>query len=98
LNIYLFLIEYLFLIHFKTKPPLFSSKVPAGSFIAMDDFPGPKAMAAHLNGLIANETAYLEHHAWRWQFPPSDGSTPPPTAATAEIMAVPRKKIYKSIN
>jgi hypothetical protein len=59
----------------------------------MDDFPGPQAMAAHLNGLIDNETAYLEHHAWRWSFDASE----PSSTSTAEIIAGPRKKIYKSV-
>jgi hypothetical protein len=41
----------------------------------MDDFPGPKAMAVHLNGLMDNETAYLEHHAWRWQWASSHNAS-----------------------
>jgi hypothetical protein len=40
-------------------------KVPPGSFIAMDDFPGPRAMATHLTALMDNETAYMAHFEWR---------------------------------
>jgi len=38
---------------------------PPGSFIHIDDFTGPEALAAHLRYLMVNRTAYASYHAWR---------------------------------
>ncbi|KJH52621.1 fucosyl transferase [Dictyocaulus viviparus] len=42
--------------------------VPPHSFIAADDFDSPGAMAAYLNYLIQNRTAYIEFFSWRQQY------------------------------
>ncbi|CDW55715.1 glyco protein 3 alpha L fucosyltransferase A [Trichuris trichiura] len=39
--------------------------LPKGSFIAADDFKGPKELADYLNYLSANWTAYIEYYKWK---------------------------------
>jgi hypothetical protein len=47
--------------------------VPADSFIAMDDFPGPRSLAAHLVALMDDPDRYVARFRWRqagWAFTP----------------------------
>ncbi|KAF0311927.1 Alpha-(1,3)-fucosyltransferase C [Amphibalanus amphitrite] len=47
------------------SPQSYHRVAPPNSFIHVEDFAGPKALAAHLLALSRNQTAYEEYHAWR---------------------------------
>jgi hypothetical protein len=47
--------------------------VPDMSYIAMDQFKGPKQMAEHLNWLMDNPIEYMKYFDWRskgWSIAP----------------------------
>lgn len=45
--------------------PNVKQHAPAGSIIAVDDFPSTAALGAYLSALARNRTAYDTYHAWR---------------------------------
>ncbi|XP_043210816.1 alpha-(1,3)-fucosyltransferase 7-like isoform X1 [Amphibalanus amphitrite] len=47
------------------SPQSYHRVAPPNSFIHVEEFAGPKALAAHLLALSRNQTAYEEYHAWR---------------------------------
>ncbi|KFD61984.1 hypothetical protein M514_05683 [Trichuris suis] len=47
------------------KRTIAESLLPKGSFIAADDFKGPKQLADYLNYLNRNWTAYIEYYKWK---------------------------------
>lgn len=52
--------------------PNIMDHVPAKSIINVKDFPSTAALAAHIEYLNSNQTAYDEYHAWRYR-PLPDG-------------------------
>lgn len=52
---------------------LFLRHLPKDSFIALDDFDGPKQLANYLQHLINNPDEYMKYFQWRskgWAFAP----------------------------
>uniref|UniRef100_A0A5S6QG94 Fucosyltransferase n=1 Tax=Trichuris muris TaxID=70415 RepID=A0A5S6QG94_TRIMR len=68
--------------------------MPSGSFIHVEDFASPKALAEHLKALAANDTAYMSFFAWKKDYKLLDTKF---WCRLCALLNQPRAKVYPSI-
>uniref|UniRef100_A0A914XHY8 Fucosyltransferase n=1 Tax=Plectus sambesii TaxID=2011161 RepID=A0A914XHY8_9BILA len=59
---------YLDVVPIVLKRSIVEKYAPPGSFLALDDFKSPKHLAAHLNALMTNDSAYRAYFNWRTDY------------------------------